>query len=129
MAHDFFTPQPMDIAASADVFFIRKVMHNWHFTHAKLILQHLAAAMKPGAMIIIMECILPSPGSISLMEEARLRMRDLTMAEYFNSKEREMDEWVQLFESTQPKLRLKESTQPLDSFMAVMQVVLDDEDS
>ena len=121
--HDFFQPQPKDIAASADIFLLRKILHDWSFENAKLILQNLAAAMKPGAKIIIMESILPSPGSMPLLGEAKLRVQDLIMAENFNSSERELNDWTRLFKSTVPRLRLKNVKQPTGSSMAIMEIV------
>lgn len=61
------------------------------------------------------------------MEEAALRVRDLTMAQSFNSGERELSEWVELFESATPKLKLKEWKKPWGSVMSVMVVVRDEE--
>lgn len=121
--HDFFQAQPKDIAASADVFLLRKVLHDWSFENAKLILQNLAAAMKPGARIIIMESILPSPGSMSSLGEAKLRVQDLIMAENFNSNERELNDWTRLFKNTVPRLRLRNLKQPTGSAMAIMEIV------
>ena len=91
------------------------------------ILNHLATALKPGALLLVMDTILPLPGSMHPTQEAVIRVRDLTMAQSFNSKEREMSDWEELFGSTMPKLRLRESTQPFGSVMALMTVVKDEE--
>jgi 6-hydroxytryprostatin B O-methyltransferase len=74
-----------------------------------------------------MDTILPEPGSVPAMEESALRVRDLTMAQSFNSGERELSEWVELFASATPKLRLKEWKKPLGSVMSIMVVVRDEE--
>ena len=122
VAHDFLTPQP----SSADVYFLRKILHDWSSEHATTILQHLVTAMKsrPGARLVVMETILPRPGEMAPMQEAMLRVRDLTMAQSFNSKERSLEEWEELFEGTEPKLRIKGWKQPFGSAMAVMEVVI-----
>lgn len=128
-AHDFFTPQPAELAASADVFFLRRILHDWSDAGARTILQQLATAMtKPGARIIIMDTIMPLPGQLPPLHEAMLRVRDLTMAQNFNSYERELRDWVALFQSTSPKLKLRDYRQPPGSAMAVMDVVKADED-
>ena len=44
-----------------------------------------------------METVLPKPGTIAVTQEALLRVRDLTMRQTFNSKEREMEDWEGLF--------------------------------
>lgn len=119
--HDFFTPQ----AKVADVYFMRRILHDWPFEQAREILQHLAVAMKPRSRIVIMDNILPRQGEIPAYEEAKLRLRDLVMAQSFNSKERELCEWEDLFASTQPKLRLRGHKIPPGSTLAVMEVVLE----
>jgi 6-hydroxytryprostatin B O-methyltransferase len=120
--HDFFTAQPL----SADLYFLRKILHDWSSEQAKSILQHLATAMKsrPGARLVVMDTILPRPGELAPVQEAMLRVRDLTMAQSFNSKERALGEWEELFGSTKPKLSMKSWKQPLGSAMAVMEVVV-----
>jgi 6-hydroxytryprostatin B O-methyltransferase len=42
--------------------------------------------------------LLPIPGSTGLAQEALLRVRDLTMIQSFNSKERELAEFVELLD-------------------------------
>jgi O-methyltransferase domain len=58
LAHDFFTPQPVN---DADVFFMRLILHDWPDMLAIKIIQNLVMAMKPGASIVICENILPEP--------------------------------------------------------------------
>ncbi|ESZ99285.1 hypothetical protein SBOR_0326 [Sclerotinia borealis F-4128] len=124
--HDFRNPQPSSVALHTDIFFLRKIIHDWPSRDARIILSHLSEALqKPGACIVIMDTILPEPGSVPASEEASLRVRDLTMAQSFNSGERELSEWVELFESATPKLRLKEWKKPQGSVMSMMVVVRD----
>lgn len=96
LGHDFFTPQPPE-AKHADLYLLRMVLHDWRFAQALIILKHLVSAMKPGARLVIMETVLPKPGTIAVTQEALLRVRDLTMRQTFNSKEREMEDWEGLF--------------------------------
>ncbi|TVY65610.1 O-methyltransferase aurJ, partial [Lachnellula suecica] len=122
-AQDILTPQPESVATTADIFFLRKIIHDWPDKDARTILSHISAALqKPGASIVIMDTILPKPGSVSAPEEASLRVRDLTMAQSFNSGERELGDWVALFESATPKLKLKDWKKPWGSVMSVMVV-------
>ena len=122
-AHDFFTPQPV---TSAEVYFLRKICHDWSDADAISILQLLAIAMQPDARILIMDTILPPQGSIPPLQEALLRVRDLTMTQNFNSRERELDDWIGLFERVKPKLRLKDYKQPYGSSMAIMVLIKDE---
>ena len=124
LAHDFFKPQPTDLAARTDVFFLRRILHDWPDAEAGTILQQLATALiKPDARILIMDQVMPKPGTDALLREATMRATDLTMAQNFNSHEREMENWIQLFESTTPKLRLQAYKLPAGSAMGIMEVV------
>ncbi|KAL8717160.1 MAG: hypothetical protein Q9225_005570, partial [Loekoesia sp. 1 TL-2023] len=97
--HDFFTPQPI---TNARVYILRMILHDWPTASAIAILQNLLPALKadPGnARIVIMDTVLPAPGSSEVVEEALLRVRDLTMMQAFNSRERELGEFEELFAS------------------------------
>jgi 6-hydroxytryprostatin B O-methyltransferase len=131
IAHDFFAPRTGgDNNSEPDIYLLRRVLHDWPDKQACTILQQLAVALYESsntrARIIIMDTILPGSRVLGRVQEARLRVRDLTMAEYFNSKERELAEWKQLFASTQPSLALKSWKQPAGSALAVMEVVLNE---
>ena len=119
--HDFFESQPHSISAPADAFFLRKILHDWPLQEAQQILGHVSAALGPGAVVVVMDTVLPPPGDgTASLVEARLRARNLTMMQAFNSGEREMREWLELLEGVRPRLRLVEYTQPTGSFMAVL---------
>jgi len=70
MAHDFFNEQPI---LDADVYLLRWILHDWSDKYAIRILQALKPALKYGAKIIIMEHVLPEPGSLSAYQERALR--------------------------------------------------------
>lgn len=69
MAHDFFTPQNI----TADVYYLRWVMHNWSDKYCVLILRALIPALKPGARIVIQDTCMPQPHTIPLWRERHLR--------------------------------------------------------
>jgi 6-hydroxytryprostatin B O-methyltransferase len=126
--YNFFTPQPVN---DADVYLMRMILHDWPITEATTILRNLLPALKskPDSRLIIMDTVLPDPGSIPASEESLLRVRDLTMIQAFNSKERELSDWKELFarvteeEDDGGKLVLKSVTKPFGSVMSVMEVV------
>ncbi|KAK7992143.1 O-methyltransferase [Apiospora saccharicola] len=129
VAHDFFDPQPvLQGSPPVDAYLLRKILHDWPDSGARRILGRLATAIEAsgrlGARIIIMDTILPPPGSTGRIQEAGLRVRDLVMAQNFNSKERELGEWEELFASVVPKLKLFGWKQPPGSVMAVLDVGL-----
>ena len=86
VAHDFFQPQPTGIALTANIYLLRKVLHDWTFNDARIILQHCAASLQPRARTVIMDTILLTSNTISKMQEAKLGVRDLTMAHFLTAK-------------------------------------------
>lgn len=123
-AHDFMHLQPPEVSRLADVYLLRKILHDWPTATAQKILQNLVSSMKRGARIVVMDTILPLPGTFPAPQEAALRVRDLTMAQNFNSNERERNDWIELFTSTTPPLRLNNEWQSMKSVMAVMELVI-----
>lgn len=122
--HDFFTPQPLK---EVDVFLLRMIIHDWPTAEATQIIRNLVDSMKPGGKLIIMDTVLPRPGSVPAVTEAALRVRDMSMMQVHNSKERELDEWVALLkEGGDGRLRLRNVVQPFGSLMSVLEVVRDD---
>jgi 6-hydroxytryprostatin B O-methyltransferase len=124
-AYDFFTQQP---CKSADVYLLRMIIHDWPSHMATTILKNQLDALKanPRARLIIMDTVLPTPGSTSSVEEALLRVRDLTMIQAFNSKEREVGEFIDLFSQASDQdgcLILKKIIKPPGSVMSLMEVI------
>ncbi|KAL8795412.1 MAG: hypothetical protein Q9195_002153 [Heterodermia aff. obscurata] len=127
-AYDFFTPQPIHGAAIYLLRMILHDLHDWPAADATLILQNQLQALKanPGAHLLVMDTVLPTPGSVSAVEEALLRVRDLTMMQSFNSKERERSEFEELFSKVRDEeggLVLRDVVKPAGSVMSVMDVV------
>lgn len=122
MAHDFFEPQPVK---DADVYLIRWCMHNWSDKYAIKILRALIPGLKKGARVVINDGVLPEPkaptaswhGPTSEAAEAEvakaeraneevdadymadrsMRSLDLIMLQALNARERDVDEWKELF--------------------------------
>ena len=120
--HDFFTPEPLK---DVDVFLLRMVIHDWPTAEAQKIISNLVESMKPGGKLIIMDTVLPRPGSVPVVTEAYLRARDLSMMQVHNSRERELDEWVALLKGGDNRLRLQNVVQPFGSSMSILEVVRD----
>ena len=104
------------------------ILHDWPPAEAIQILTNHLGALKanPAARLIIMDTVLPPPGSISTVEEALLRVRDLAMIQAFNSKERELGEFIEIFAQAadeQGCLVLQNMVKPAGSVMSVMEVV------
>lgn len=70
VAHDMFMEQPVK---HADVYLLRRVLHDWPDKYCIKILQNLVPALKKGAKIVLQEHLLPESGSLSLLKEMELR--------------------------------------------------------
>ena len=69
MAHDFMTEQPI----TADVYLFRYIFHNWPDAYAFKMLQQLIPVLKPGALVLINDHMLPEPNTASLTMEREVR--------------------------------------------------------
>lgn len=98
------------------------IIHDWNDLDARNILSHVAEAMSMDSMLLIMDTILPGPGEIPSILERIVRVRDLTMRQVFNSKERTLDDWRQLIATTDKKLSIMNVEQPQGSHMSLLSV-------
>ena len=124
--HDFTLPQPVRGAA---VYLLRMILHDWPDEQAVKIIRSIVAAMEKEkaascSRLLIMDSVLPEPGSVPLSVERVVRVRDLTMMQAFNSKERGLQDWKRLLDAADRRLRLVSVVQPPGSDMSVLEVVL-----
>ena len=119
--HDFFSPQPVK---GADVYLLRMILHDWKDPEAAKILKQLVDAAKPDSRILIMDMVLPTPGSGSTTVEAALRQKDLAMLHTFNAKEREVEDWRSVLQKADPRLEIKAIRRPDGSHHSVIEAVL-----
>lgn len=117
--YSFVDQQPVQ---DADVYLLRMILHDWADQEARIILQNVHDAMKPGARLIIMDTASPDSGTISPPQESQLRVRDLTMRETFNAHEREMEEWANLLKDVDQDWCIKGAVSPFGSKLSVMEV-------
>ncbi|KAF9884826.1 hypothetical protein FE257_001242 [Aspergillus nanangensis] len=85
MSHDFFTAQPVK---GAQIYYLRRIMHDWPNQSCIDILSHLAASMSSDSMIMIDEVILPVTKVPWFAAAA-----DMAMMTVFGAKERDVKEW------------------------------------
>ncbi|MCJ1261773.1 hypothetical protein MMC22_001641 [Lobaria immixta] len=119
MAHDFLTEQPVK---NADIYFFRWIFHNWSDKYCIQILRNLIPALKPGAVILINDNCLPEPNTLSLWPEERIRSMDLTMLEILNVREREIDDWAELFRQADGRFKFLGGKQPAGSHLWIIEV-------
>jgi 6-hydroxytryprostatin B O-methyltransferase len=122
--HNFFEPQPV---VGADVYLLRMILHDWAFEDSVKILRNLILALKSGSKILIMDTVLPNPGSIPASKERLLRVRDLTMMQVFNSLERGIEDWKQIFAEADPGLVVESVSHPPGSNLSLIELSLGSE--
>ena len=148
MAHDFLKPQPADLSPRRGplVFFLRFVLHDWPDKYCVKILRNLIPVMKEGSTILINEMVLPPFGTTNRAVEkfgkcvpsflsplgmkmanadiygSRPRVLDMQMLTTMNSRERTEQEFKDLFEAADVRLKLRKTHRAPGSPVAIMEV-------
>ncbi len=104
------------------MYLFRQILHNWNADKAAAMLKNTVSAMGPRSHIVIMDILLPEPGSIPSVVERELRMRDVGMMQRFNGQERDLGEWNEVLQAADPSLRIREVKRPTGSIMSTMDV-------
>lgn len=106
--HDFFKPQDL----SADVFLFKSVFHNWPDKYVSQIVRNLLEVLKSGNHLIVFDIVVPSSFEASDMSTSLTMRRlfaamDLQMHILCNSKERTVEDWVNVIKRADPRFELK----------------------
>lgn len=121
--HNFFDDQPI---VGADVYLLRMILHYWSIEESVKILRKLVSVLKPNhSRILVMDTVLPSPGSVTTVTERQLRTRDLAMLQIHNSGERNVEDWEAIYKKADSRIRMKSVHLPFGSQMSVMELVLE----
>lgn len=120
MVHNFFEEQPVH---GADVYLFRWTLHNWPDKYCIKALRALIPALKTGARVLISEFVMPPPGVVPNNLERKLRGMDVTMLEIGNARERDLGEWIHIFEQADSRFVFKGMKQPPGSRLAILEVV------
>ncbi|KAL3458199.1 S-adenosyl-L-methionine-dependent methyltransferase [Aspergillus heterothallicus] len=119
--HDFFKPNPQ---RSADVYFLRHIIHDWADPYAIEILRNIASVMKPSARIVLVDTVVPEPGVLPWHVERMISVLNMQMLVVVNGKERNLQEWEDLLVRADPRLRIVGVKQPENSVASVIEVAL-----
>jgi 6-hydroxytryprostatin B O-methyltransferase len=120
-AYDFFQKQPVE---GASVYLFRQIFHNWDLENSVKILKNAVDAMGEGSHVLIMDQVLPEPGSVLSVRERLIRARDLVMMELFNALERDLEGWKAILAAVDSRLRINAVNTPFGSLFSVIDVVL-----
>ncbi|APA07270.1 hypothetical protein sscle_02g020400 [Sclerotinia sclerotiorum 1980 UF-70] len=117
MEHDFFKPQPVKCA---DVYLLRLILHNWSNNDCLQILRNLVPALKHGSKVLVNEIVMPDWREI---ECRKSELMDIFMLMLFNSQERDLKGWQELFTKADPRYCLKSIQRSPESFLSVIEFV------
>ncbi|KAI1039955.1 hypothetical protein LB505_006053 [Fusarium chuoi] len=119
--YDFFQKQPV---VGADIYLLRQIFHNWDFENSVKILKNTVESMGQNSHVLIMDFVVPEPGTVSSVNERVLRSRDVGMMQLFNSLERDLEGWKAILAAVDSRLKINAVNTPYGSFMSVIDVVL-----
>ncbi|KAJ4055577.1 hypothetical protein NW756_003282 [Fusarium oxysporum] len=102
--HDFLQPQN----TQGDVYMLKMVLHDWPDKYAANILRHLVPHLESGSRILLVEAVAP-PDTAALPFATlshMLNAADMHMLQFFNSQERNLQDWANLLAKVDERLTL-----------------------
>lgn len=118
MTHDFLSPQPV---RGADVYLLRWILHDWSDKYCVKILQALVPGLKKGAKVVINDICIPEPGTLGIAADRALRLMDISMKAFNNARERDLESWLALFMTADPRFRFLGIKVPQGARMAIIE--------
>ncbi|KAL6718926.1 hypothetical protein ACLMJK_003161 [Lecanora helva] len=120
--HDYYRDQKI---IGKDIYFFRWIFHNQSDKYCIKILKALVPAMKNGTKVLVYEMILPISPQTSLPQKLLLDA-DLIMAALFNGRERNENDWRDMFRKADSRFSFKGVTDTPGSSFSVIEVVWED---
>ena len=124
-AHDFFNHQDV----SADVFLIKSILNDWPDKSVVQIIRNLLPALKVGNHILLADMIMPpdydesgKPTALLPVQKA-LASVDLNMHVVFNAKGRKLEDWIDVIQQADARLKLKAVHSVLGSLIGLIDFV------
>ncbi|KAI3393977.1 hypothetical protein diail_3338 [Diaporthe ilicicola] len=117
-SHELFEPQKVQ----ADVYFFRMVFRNWGDKYAVNALKAQIPALRPRAKILIQDVCMPEQDSIPLWRERIQRSVDMSLKNFFNGRERYLDEWKALLAAADERFVLHRVYVPEQSLLGILEV-------
>ncbi|KAK0662800.1 O-methyltransferase gsfB [Lasiodiplodia hormozganensis] len=100
---DFFKEQGVK---HADVYFLRKVMHDFPDHYCVKIIRALIPALKEGARVVVCDRLMPEASKAGY-EQREARFSDLAMLQLLNGRERSETDWKKLFADADSRFEIE----------------------
>ena len=94
------------------------MLHDWPDSHALLILKALVPALKNGARILVSDSVIPPAGVLNAQDEKFVRYLDMQMLVLHNARERSEEDFKNLFEQADPRIKYQRVWRKGESFAA-----------
>ncbi|OCT44649.1 S-adenosyl-L-methionine-dependent methyltransferase [Cladophialophora carrionii] len=124
---DLLSPQP---GRTADVFFLRHILHDWPDTAAIKILRNIIntqdGVIRDGTRILIADSVIPPAGTLPQPLERLITALDLHMWCSLNAGERTQEDWIRLFMAADQRLEVKAFVRPEGSADTFIELVFRD---
>ncbi|KAF2112203.1 S-adenosyl-L-methionine-dependent methyltransferase [Lophiotrema nucula] len=108
---------------NADAYLLRMTLHDWSDKYAIQMLRQLVPALKHGAKVFVNEVVMPDVNALPFYHNQFLRGYDLSMKQQCNSKERNVEEWVELFARAEPRFQLNKVAIEPGSILSVVEFI------
>merc|ERR1711981_1560124 len=82
--------------------------------------------MKPSSKIVIMDQVVPPPGSLPNAQEKAGRVIDLVVMSHFNGKQRDLEDWKKIFAAVDDRLVLSNLIVKPGSVLSIIELKLQD---
>ncbi|PYI11096.1 O-methyltransferase [Aspergillus sclerotiicarbonarius CBS 121057] len=124
-AHDFFQQQHVP----ADVFLLKSVLHDWSDKYVLQIVRNLLGVLHPGNHLLVFDFVVPpdydEDGQFTTPLPVRKFMAamDLQMHVVCNSKERRVEDWMEVIQRADARFQLREVHVPAGSPLGILDFV------
>lgn len=121
--HNFFNPQ----IEQADVYILKRVLHDWPDKYVVQILKNLTHKLKPSSRILLFESMITDAAVQSQLPPTMLRMLGATglqMITLFNSLERSYEQWQEVIKRADERFEVHLIASTSDSLRGILEIRL-----
>ncbi|KAF2703802.1 S-adenosyl-L-methionine-dependent methyltransferase [Pleomassaria siparia CBS 279.74] len=113
---------PPIFTSPVDVFILKHVLHHYPPPAALALLQHLAQHLTANGRIVIIDLVMPNPGTRGSYVEGMLRTRELVHLELSNGASRDEGGWYEFVERAGCSLEIIKVTRDIGSDLSIIEI-------